>query len=227
DEALQLRVLRARDQHLVDRIEHLLVVRHLVLDVGLVERAALERLQLRDVLLGALLQALARIARLGLHAELLRERRRLLIHGAVVGDHLLREVLDLLVFAFRLRELARVDVDLIRGDDDAGDLRIGGLSLRESDGGRKERDGQCKFPVHDVSFGLSRASTRATTRSQRSPAKLKASSQATSIFCASASRRRLRARKRRVRTVGGARSRTAAVSSTESSSTARSTNTAR
>src|SRR5438105_1984336 len=49
-------------------------------------------------------------------------------------------------------------------------------------------------------------------RSQRSPAKANASSRARSIFCASASRRRLRARKKRVRTVAAGMARIAAVS---------------
>src|SRR5256885_1506975 len=93
---------------------------------------------------------------------------------------------------------------------------------------RDEQEGERLLAVHGVSLvGESRASTLATTRSQRSPAKLKASSQATSIFCASASRSRLRARKSRVRTVAAGISSTAAVSSAESSSTARSMKTVR
>src|SRR5688572_25412258 len=71
------------------------------------------------------------------------------------------------------------------------------------------------------------ASTFATMRSQRSPAKPNASSQARSTLAASASRKRLRARKSRLRTVAGGMRSTSAVSSTESSSTPRSMNTAR
>ena len=41
EQRLELRVLRVRDQHLVDGVEHLLVVRDLVIDVGLVEGRAL------------------------------------------------------------------------------------------------------------------------------------------------------------------------------------------
>ena len=59
EQRLQLGVRGAGDQRLVDRVEHLLVVRDLVVDVRLVERRALERLQVRDVLLAAGLQALA------------------------------------------------------------------------------------------------------------------------------------------------------------------------
>jgi hypothetical protein len=91
------------------------------------------------------LQALAGIAVSGLHAELLRERRCLLVDGGMVGDHLLRELLHFLVLAPRLGELAGVDVDLVRGDDDAGDLRIG-RRLRE----RGERKHQGKYGGWDL-----------------------------------------------------------------------------
>src|SRR5262245_52800555 len=69
--------------------------------------------------------------------------------------------------------------------------------------------------------------TWATMRSQRSPAKENASSHATSILAASPSRNRLRARKRRVRTVACGMQSVSAVSSTDISCTARSTNTTR
>src|SRR5687768_13222524 len=58
-ERLQLRVRDAGDQRLVDGVEHRLVIRDLVVDVRLVERRALQRLEVGDVLLAALLQALA------------------------------------------------------------------------------------------------------------------------------------------------------------------------
>src|SRR5689334_16357589 len=51
EQRLQLRVLGARDQRLVHRIDHLLVIVDLVVDVRLVERGALQRLQMLDVLL--------------------------------------------------------------------------------------------------------------------------------------------------------------------------------
>src|SRR5438105_12295259 len=194
--------------------------------VGLVELCAFRLLEIGDVVGRALLQALRGVAVLGRDAELLRERAGLLVDRGVVGDHLLREVLDLLVLAARLRDLAGVDVDLVRGDHDTRDLRVGGFALRQRERRHEEGDGQYLFPVHGVSLDeLSRANTVATMWSQRAPAKLKASSQATSIFCASASRSRLRARKKRVRTVACGISSTAAVSSTDSSSTARSMNT--
>ena len=49
---------------------------------------------------------------------------RLLVHARMVGDHRLRELLDLGVGRLCRGELARVDVDLIGGDDDLGDLRV-------------------------------------------------------------------------------------------------------
>src|SRR5215213_11060753 len=57
---LQLLVLSAGNQRVVQRIDHLLVIRDLVADVGLVERRVLQALELGDVLLAARLQALAR-----------------------------------------------------------------------------------------------------------------------------------------------------------------------
>src|SRR3954471_22874075 len=145
----------------------------------------------------------------------------------MVRDHALREFLHFLVLALRLGELACIDVDLVGRHDDMRDLRVGRLALGQGERRSQEGGGEYELVVHEVSLGLIRASTLATMRSQREPAKLKASSHATSIFCASASRRRLRARKKRVRTVAAGRSSTAAVSSTESSSTARSMNTVR
>src|SRR5215472_3259 len=106
EQVLQLRVLRARDQRLVERIDHLFVVRDLLLDVGAVERRAAQRLQVLDVVLAALLQALAGRVVLGGDLELGDERHRLLVDAAVVGDHLLAERLDVGIAALRLGELA-------------------------------------------------------------------------------------------------------------------------
>src|SRR5512140_3490039 len=58
DQRLQLRVLGVREERGVDRVQHLLVVSNLVLDVRLVERGALELLQGLDVLLATVREAL-------------------------------------------------------------------------------------------------------------------------------------------------------------------------
>jgi hypothetical protein len=42
----------------------------------------------------------------------------------VVGDHRLRELLDFGIGRLGRRELAGIDVDLVGGDDDLGNLRI-------------------------------------------------------------------------------------------------------
>ena len=68
---------RSGNQGLVDRIEHRLVIGDFVVDVGLVERRALERLQIGDVLIAARLQALARGVVLRRHLELGRQIDRL------------------------------------------------------------------------------------------------------------------------------------------------------
>src|SRR4030095_12117772 len=54
EQRLQLGVFCARDQRLVDGIEHRLVVRHFLRDVGFVERIAVELLQRSDVVFTAL-----------------------------------------------------------------------------------------------------------------------------------------------------------------------------
>ncbi len=51
EQRLQLGVLRTGNEGLVHRIEHGLVIRHLVVDVRLVERRARQTLEVRDVLL--------------------------------------------------------------------------------------------------------------------------------------------------------------------------------
>ena len=82
---------------------------------------------------------------------------------------------------------------------------------------------------HPRSHGttVSRANTRATIRSQRSPANSKTSRSARLTLCSSASRSRLLARKCRLRTVSAGTPRHCAVSATVRSSTERRTNTAR
>src|SRR5690606_811768 len=76
DQSLELRVLRARNEGLVDRVEDRLVVGHLVIDISLVELRTLQLLQAVHVLRGAFLEAPARVVVLGLDAELLRQRSR-------------------------------------------------------------------------------------------------------------------------------------------------------
>jgi hypothetical protein len=60
DESLQLLVLGVRDERLVHRVDHRLMIAHLVIDVRLVERGAAQALQVLDVGLATLLEALAR-----------------------------------------------------------------------------------------------------------------------------------------------------------------------
>src|SRR5688572_14449114 len=78
---LQLGVARIGDQRLVERIQHLLVIRHLVVDVCLVEGRAFQRFQVRQVLLAAGFEALAGWVVLGLHFQLGDEIGRLLVHA--------------------------------------------------------------------------------------------------------------------------------------------------
>ena len=107
-QGLQLGVLRARDERLVDRVEHLLVVRDLVVDVGLVERGAASASSgcvtlsappaFRLLLVGVVFRR---------DLELGHERDRLLVDAGVVGDHLLAERLDFGVAAPSTRRACR------------------------------------------------------------------------------------------------------------------------
>src|SRR6185503_3357837 len=79
-----------------------------------------------------------------------------------------REVLHLLALAVGLGELAGVDVDLVGGDHDPGDLRVGGaLALGESHGGSKEKSGCGELPVHAISFGVGDSMPQWMTRARR------------------------------------------------------------
>src|SRR4051812_2884785 len=89
EQRLQLGVLRIRDQRLVERVDHGLVVGDLVVDVGAVELGALQLLQVGEVLVAALLQALAGVAFLRRDLQLLRQVDGRLIDCRVVLDHLL------------------------------------------------------------------------------------------------------------------------------------------
>jgi hypothetical protein len=75
--------------------------------------------------------------------QLLHELGGGFVDAAVIRDHALREILHLLRMTFGLRELAGVDVDLIRSDDDGGDLRISGSgTLRPRCGGAEGNNEQ-------------------------------------------------------------------------------------
>ena len=78
----------------------------------------------------------------GLTFELGRESDRLLVHAAVVGDHRLRELLHFGVGRLRRRELARVDVDLVGGDDDLRNLRVVDALGERARPARQQRAGE-------------------------------------------------------------------------------------
>jgi hypothetical protein len=58
------------------------------------------------------------------HAELGDKISRLLVDAGVVRHHLLAERLDLRIEADGLGQFAGIDVHLVGGDDDRGDLRV-------------------------------------------------------------------------------------------------------
>src|SRR6185437_3072720 len=131
---LELGVLSAWNQYLVHRIDDGLVISDLVIDVGLVERGAVELLERREVFLASLTEAPARRVAFRCHVQLVHERDRGSIDTRVIGDHPLGEVPDRPGVCPVLSQLAGVDVDLIGGDDDGGDLGVGGRgALRPGD----------------------------------------------------------------------------------------------
>src|SRR5262245_27129232 len=115
-QGLELGVLGAGDEGLVDRVEHGLVVGDLVVDVRLVELGALQPLELGDVLVAAFLQGLAGRVVLRLDLQLGGQVGRRLVDARVVRHHLLAELLDVRVGGLGGRQLASVDVDLVGGD---------------------------------------------------------------------------------------------------------------
>src|SRR5712692_37771 len=185
DEVLQLRVLGVWNQNLVDRVQDLLVIRHLVVGIRPVERGTLQSLEMRHVFAGIALQALAGGAIFGCHAEFLHKRGGLFVDRGMVGNHELRELRHLLVLGVGLGKLARVDVDLVGCNYDSGDLRIGRSAFVLGGRGDEEKrgcqgDGDFRW-VHGFSnwwgsdfVSSSFANTPATMRSQRAPAKANA-----------------------------------------------------
>ena len=123
-QCFQLFVLRVRYQCLVQRIDHGLMIGHLVSDVSAIEVRPFEILQLGEIVVAALLDTLARIIFLRLDLELRYELGRLLVDTRMVRDHLLGERFHLRSMRFRRSKLARVDVHLIGRNDDGRDLRI-------------------------------------------------------------------------------------------------------
>src|SRR5215212_5894709 len=83
---LELAVLGGRDQQVVQRIEHGLVVRNFPVNVGPIEMLAFQRLDGSPSLGRTLEERATDFVALGCDAELRSEGARLRVHGAVVGD---------------------------------------------------------------------------------------------------------------------------------------------
>ena len=103
------------------------MIRRFVVDIGLVERSAVEAGKLLALGVRGLRQALARGVILWRNVQLLDERECLVVHGCVVAYHPLRKRAHLLVLALVERLLGRLDVKLSRRIGDMRDLWIGGL----------------------------------------------------------------------------------------------------
>ena len=120
-----------------DSINHGLMIAHFVIDVGLIEGGSGEGFEVGGGFGGLLLERGGGVAVGGGDVELGAEVADGLLQGGVVGDHLLGELADLRVVGFGEGELAVGDVDVVGGDDDADDLRIGGR-LGAGVGGQEE-----------------------------------------------------------------------------------------
>jgi hypothetical protein len=136
---LQLLVRGARNQGLVERVDHLLVIGDFTIDVRLVERSPREGLQMSKVFVAVGLQALAGRVVLRRNVELAREVSRGPVHAGVVGDHQPRKRFDLVACRPGGRELACIDVDLVGGQDDRRNLGVSDALCGHTGGGNQER----------------------------------------------------------------------------------------
>ena len=157
---LQLRVVGRRNQPLVDRIEDSLVIRDLAVHVGAVERGSVQRLELLARIGRRSLQRLADGVVLWGDSQLARQRRRLRVHGCMVGDHCGRELFDARIVRARLREFRRVDIDVVRRDGDMGNFGIRQIGrsrrswwdrLRVQRCGEHERNGDERYVMKSSS----------------------------------------------------------------------------
>ena len=96
EECFELVIGRMRDERVVERIKDRLMIGNFVIDIRAVKRSTAQLFQGTQVLVATLLQALAGRIRFGRHVELGHERTGRLVNAAVVGDHPLRKVFNLL-----------------------------------------------------------------------------------------------------------------------------------
>jgi len=144
EKCLQFCIFRIRDQHFVDRIDDLLVIRDFVVDVGFIERSAGECAEIFQILFTAGFERATGVIFLRRDMELGHEINGAFVHGSMVVDHLLGEFLY-----GRIRRLlgsifAGVDVDLIRGDNDRSDLGIGNSGCFNARGESERTSGNGK-----------------------------------------------------------------------------------
>src|SRR5687767_4458991 len=92
DERLQLSILRARDERVVDRIEHVLVKRDFILDVRAVELITAQAFETLFGLVCSALQGLAGCVVGRRETQFACERSGLLVHTVVVRNHFLPEL---------------------------------------------------------------------------------------------------------------------------------------
>src|ERR1051326_8596540 len=155
DQILGLLILR-RVMRLVRGIQHLLMSRYLVIDVGLVPRFPLRhRLEAVQLLLRVRLTLIARRC-LRRDVQLLRELLSLLAQHVVLGDHELPEILHIRARSLCFREAAASAVGRVRLIEDVDD--VGVAECR----GTRRRAGGCGRPGTRSRRGRSRP--RATAR---------------------------------------------------------------
>src|SRR4051812_44027016 len=91
EQGLELWVLRIRNQCFVERVEHRLMIRHLVTDIGFVELCAFECFQPSKRVLAGAFQTLACVVLFRLYVQLGHERSSLLVDTAMIGHHAFSE----------------------------------------------------------------------------------------------------------------------------------------
>src|SRR5262245_10478905 len=127
-QALQLGVLSIGNWHVLQRGVYCLVIGDLFVNIGLVEGGAAQAGELRAFALGLACQALAGGVVLGRDIELLDQRERLVVHGSMVADHLLREGAHGFILGLVEGLFARIDVDQSGGVGHMSDLGVGRVS---------------------------------------------------------------------------------------------------
>src|SRR6266498_176420 len=145
--ALELAIAGGGDEQGLERAIHLLVIGHLIVDIGLVESRTLETVERLALIGGGLGQSLAGGVVRRRDIELLDQVERLFVNRLVIAQHVLGKGNDFLILRLGDGELRGFDVEHARGISDMGDLRIARLvgGISEGCGTEEAQCGECRY----------------------------------------------------------------------------------